>query len=374
MWSAELFPSRSRHSQRKLSTLDLTDTAAPTLALLADTRIWRQRLVETFTFHDADHVGVASSYQIELPPLFVDQFVPRGTEQVNLLVPITTRPKQTLVHFGVEVGTHAEGLLLPRVAIAQLQRLNIEELCSISSVNAADLSGLTPSLTSAICSFTPAPWQEFLAHTHGDSESALCDYLSDGLGFTVDTPQVRRWRERAEPAGASLVEVLDEPNDYNSSSENVLLALPGMDPLPRDAREVSAVVDGFAHAIEAAYRAGDSDLLSVIAEYGRRWEVIIEAEIPVYRPTTIRLAEDRILGLDARGRTVQRFALGDAASVHFEARVTDNHVVLAPEFRVFDLFGRPVGVPWIESAYKTPETLSLYSSVSGRQYYQGVHK
>lgn len=353
------------------STVDLTESVESTLVLLDDTLAWRQRLVEKFTFHDASHVSVASSYRIELTPAFLQEFVPAGATSVNLLLPVTTRPKRPLLNFGIRVGMAGEAFVLPRRANADIQARYLRRMCRTSPAPDGGLAGLTFPLLYAICSFTPDPWREFLASEGGDPPRALARYLASGLGFAIAATDLERWQQLAGYAGQQLVAALEEPPDGESPSENVLLALPALWQLPTSADEVDAIVRGFSCAVHNAASAGDHDLMSVLAEYGRRWEVIVEAQVPTYRPAVVHLTEDRPLGLD-RGRTVQRVALGDAGSVHFEARVMDHHVKLAA-WRVHDLVGHPVGVPLFESARLTKETLSLYTSVSDRPYYVDVH-
>jgi hypothetical protein len=318
---------------------------------------------------------VTSTYQIEFPPDFVRKFAPRSAEHANLLIPLTTRPKKTLLNFDIRVGEDKEGFLLPRTAIAEIEAVALLSVRDSSPAPRRCLQGLNFRLLYAICSFTPATWDTFLAEHGGDRQSAVAAYLEDGLGFVVSPARLAGWLRIAAASRRVLVDALEEPPDDRSSSEHVLLALPGLDPPPRHPFEVTSILVGFRRAIQCALTAEDDTLLSDLAEYGRRWEVLIEAEVPLHRPTLIRIAEDRPLGLSA-GRTIQRVALGDAASVHFEARVADQHVVLdVQDFGVTDLEGNPVGVPYIESVLVTPESLSLYTSVGRdeRPDYVNVH-
>jgi hypothetical protein len=347
--------------------LDLTHSVEPTLFLLRDTRAWRQRLVESYTYYDAAHVRVSSSYQVELPPDFVARFVPHRHSSVNVLVPLTTREKQALIGFDVEVGD-GQGFLLPRRAGADVQTAYLLQLRDTSSARPVDLAGLTPALLYAISWFTPATWQEFRADAYDDID-ALTRYLADGLGLAVWRAHVALWVRRSDECAQTLQAALREPPSDVSGSENVLLALPGVDPLPQTVEEVDTIVDGYVRGVEAARSAGDDDFLSVLAEYGRRWEVIVEAQLATERPTMMRIGEDRPLGLDAGGRVVAHVALGDAASMHFEARVGDPHVAVVGPLLVTDLHGDPVGVPLLESARVTDEAVSLYSSVPDRPYY-----
>lgn len=104
-------------------------------------------------------------------------------------------------------------------------------------------------------------------------------------------------------------------------------------------------------------------MLVALAEYGRRWEVLIETVLPVREPATITLIEERPLNLQRRA-TRQLVSLGDARSAHAQFRITDPAVELG-DFSVADVFGNPIGVPYLEAVRETPEALALYSADPG---------
>jgi hypothetical protein len=131
------------------------------------------------------------------------------------------------------------------------------------------------------------------------------------------------------------------------------------------------MLDGLRKAVVDADAANDQNFLEALADYGRRFEVVVEVELPLLEPTTIKIAEDRPLEVARWGWAPQRFSFGDARSAHFEARVTDPNVEVT-DFDVRDLGGDRVGFGWIESARRTRETLSIYSSEKERPYYVDV--
>lgn len=214
----------------------------------------------------------------------------------------------------------------------------------------------------------PQVFQWFEATNPTGLEHALAEYLADGVRFPVSRADILRWIGPSREAGDILRKALDEPPERYSSAELVLLALPRMDPLPRSVHEIDRIVGGFWDAIRLTHEAGDDELLSALAEYGRRWEVIVETEVPIDEPTTIRLIEDRPLGLDQSGWIEQVVSLGDTQSASVQVRVIDNTVGVR-DFDVQDLDRRAIGIPLLEAARKTSEGFSLYSAVPDRPYY-----
>ena len=192
---------------------------------------------------------------------------------------------------------------------------------------------------------------------------ALRQYLADRLRLPgeVDTDQVAEWRKLTTLAGKYLADALDEPPEPLSSAEEVLLALPDMEPAPRGVDEISAIVRKFFVGVQAARSSGDQRLLEALAEYGRRYEIIAEVELPLLEPATVTLAEDRPLRRYFPGRTTHHFPLGDALSAHLEVRSDDPQVVIAGKFDVRDAHEKPIRA-WFETVRWTPEALALYSS------------
>jgi hypothetical protein len=168
--------------------------------------------------------------------------------------------------------------------------------------------------------------------------------------------------KECESAAEVLTGVLDESPDPFSSSECVLLALPDMRHAPKTSETIAALVRRYARAIRLAEEAGDTAVLQALADYGRRWELIVEATVPLGRPWRIRVEEDRPLCW-TKGKSQQVLALGDAQSVHFEVDVTDPTVALREgSYRLLDHRGDDVSQWLVEDVRDTKETLSLYTS------------
>ena len=359
--------------------IDLSESADFFIELLDDTSVWRERLVQEVTFASASQARVVSGYQIDFPPDLVERHVPGRNRfrTANVLLPLATRPKGDFfkLDFAGPGGNPVQ--LTARASIAGLERLYLRGLVESSPAPHNALEGFSDALLEAICVHTPALFRDhFMTQCRGWWELALAQYLNDGLGLAANArfspAAIAPLLEDARRVGRVLASHFEEPPDPYSSSEQVLLALPRMDPRPRTKDEVADVVRAYSSAVESAHQFADHALLIALADYGRRFEVIVEVEVPLLEPSTIKLSEDRPLKPSVFGITRQRFALGEARSAHFEAHVIDPNVVIGRRFALRDPWGYPVGYGWVESISQTPETLSVYSSERGRPYYVDV--
>lgn len=293
---------------RHRDPIDLTNSSDFTLELLDRTWDWRTRLSEEFELGSGEHARVVSRYEIEITRSLIESF-PGGSEasRVKALLPVTTRENRPFLNFSIIGPGDSPAHLMRRSAIAAIESEALARYVIGSSVS--DLPklrrGLSDNLLEAVCVFMPQVFQEYEAMNPKSFERALAEYLTDGLSFPVNRTDVVGWMGPSREAGDILREALDEPEMRHSSAELILLAIPRMDPLPQSVHEIGRVVAGFRDSIQMAHEAGDIDLLSVLAEYGRRWEVIIETEVPIDEPATIRLIEDRPLGLEDRPLVLQ---------------------------------------------------------------------
>ncbi|MDP9388190.1 MAG: hypothetical protein M3Q48_09845 [Actinomycetota bacterium] len=350
-----------------MSVLDLTRNPDFTFTLLSDTWAWRQRLVESFVLGSTWHASVRSSYQVELPAGLLEPFASDDpADAVRAIFPLTTRPKRPLLGFDVEGPNGTPAHLLLRLSIAAIQA---EYLAVLRDQTDPDLAEKLPDrLLEAICVFTPAVYREF-DEDGGHKAADVTSYLTSGLGFAIGEADVSRWLELEAATGRRLAAALDEPGDRFSSSEHVLLALPRLDPLPTSTDEIDALLRSYADAVRTVAD-GAPLLASALAEYGRRWEVLIETTVPVAEASTITLVERRPLVLRRRKASMS-FASGDARSAH-AAFYVDDPAVEIDAFEVADGHGRDVGVPNIEGVRTTPEALALYSAEPDRPYYLDV--
>ncbi len=140
--------------------MDLTGETAFTLALLRDTRAWRQRLVEELSLSSRHHVRIVSSYQIDIPPNLLSEFDlagrRRSPDSAQVIVPLGTRVKRPLLAFDVQGPNGSSAALHPRAAIARVQAEYVIELMATSPGDRNQITaGLPFELVEAICRFTP---------------------------------------------------------------------------------------------------------------------------------------------------------------------------------------------------------------------------
>jgi hypothetical protein len=355
---------------------DLSERSDFLLALFDDTQSWRERRVEELTFGSGVHVRASTALQIDFPPALLEQFVDLSrVRRANLLVPLGTREKRPLLGLNIIGHGGAPAHLVPRASIAALETLYLEFLVSFSPAAQQLGPRLPGGLLEAICVFSPDLFRSFLAEeadvpmvSPEPIDVALARYLASGLDLEITPGDVRTWRAQRTRVGDVLTRHLGEQRSVVSSSEEVLLAIPRVDPLPSSKDEIESLVFEYNEAVLAADAAGDDVFLSVLAEYGRRYEMIVETEIPLLEPATITVGENRSLNLRAGGQSRQLFALGEARSAHFEGRVSDPSVTVT-DFDVRTLDGEPARLGPLESVKHTSESVSLYSSEPDRPFY-----
>jgi len=363
-------------------TADLTENAAFFRVLLSDTLAWRERLVERFVFGSGNHVRVTSSYQCEIPPDLAKEFLPSKAgkiDRIKALVPVTSRPKEPLLGFSLRGPDGSPGHLLRRADIAALQSGYIMEAISTSSVDDALATGISEELAEAVCAFTPGLYDRILQDQQHPCErhrraTATAEYLRYGLDLDMSSEEVVPLLAQCDGAGSVLSGVLDEPPDYSSSSECVLLALPLMENPPETVEALSEAVEGYVSAVCAAERRQDLTVLQALADYGRRWELVAEVELPLGEPWTIKTAEDRPLRW-SRDSSNQILAIGDAQSAHFEIAVADPSIALREgHHQLTTLHGEVLSFGDIEDIRETSESMSIYTSQEGRGVYYSALK
>jgi hypothetical protein len=354
---------------------DLSEESGFFLELLDDPTAWRQRLVSELNFHDSSHVQVLTSYQVDFPPdLLRDYINPRRTRTVNVLVPLTSRPKEALLNFSISGPNGSQATLTSRASTAALQAQYLQVLAELSNTSGQLLQDIDEPLCEAISVFSPDRFRDLFLQAErrlrgADFEAALQAYLESGLGIQISLAQVRAWRQQTVPTGAILAARLGEEPDPLSSSEEVLLVVPLLPGPPATAGQVGSLVARYCSAVAAANAADDDDFLVALARYGRRYELIVELELPVLRPSRIKIEEDRplelsLINLQSRPwlqSTVQPVAFGDSRSTHIEARSSDPNVELAAKFNLYGSDGRDIS-GWSEATRSTHEAVTIYSS------------
>jgi hypothetical protein len=261
-----------------------------------------------------------------------------------------------------------------RADTAALQAGYVREIVASSPVAEFLESALSEDLIEAISLFTPGLYRRIWDDVGEDQRRAVSAYLEQGTGVELCPATLAASLRECDSTADILADVLGEAQDPMSSSECVLLAIPHMRHPPRTDETLGALVRRYARAIRLANDAGDTAVLQALADYGRRWELIVEVTVPVGRPWRIRLEEDRPLRWH-NGTSRQDLALGDALSVHFEVVVTDPSVSLkGGSYRLVDHRDEDVSRWLLEDVRDTRETLSLYTSQEQREpYYATLH-
>lgn len=293
-------PTHCRTGQRGPAVIDLSQHWELTFALLDDTWAWRERAVDEFVLRDSDHVRATTAYQIRLPVELIQRFeaTVQPGDEIRLLLPFAIRPKQLLLNAEFLGPTESQMTLLLRQVIAEIQAEYIEHVDGRPS-------GEQPSggsLWVAISAYSDSLWREHLAATKpfvldrlrsNPSErrriDALVSYLNADLSLGIAASDVDRWLAELEPARMALVEALGEGDDPDSPSECVLLAIPFMLVRPGRIEDINILVSEFVRAVDLM----GEPTRQVVAEYGRRWEAIVEITLPVGQACEVQVSEQR---------------------------------------------------------------------------------
>lgn len=356
---------------------DLSDEWGLTFALLDDTRLWRQRAVHELVLRDSDHVATSVAYQVKLPLEVARRYRPGASvgDDVRLRLPLTFRPKQLLLDVDF-VGAHgAPVTLLLRHEIAEMQTQYLAHVDG-TPVSSQPAGG---GLWSAVSAMTPAEWQRLRHRFEIEALAAgipsckvearphaLAEYLNIALGFEIDVAAVKEWVTRSDNARLTLIRALGEGDDPDSSSECILLAVPFMPVKPESGSDIDDLVDEHCLAVNSMH-SRDSRCLQVLAEYGRRWEVIIDTTVPAGVPCSIKMHEQRPWADAPSPDVTQELAFGDAATTHIEIRAADHSVELDKP-RVMDVAAGDTMLDKCDEIRTTADAVAIYASGEERPY------
>ena len=355
----------------EIEVIDLTEEWDSTFALLDDTRAWRERSVYEIVLGDGDSVNTTTAYQVRIPLDLVRRFQPQAEsgDWVRLLLPFAVRSKELLFKVDFKGVRDHPVVLLRRQEIAELQARYLARL-------APDAPASLPSLWEGLSAFTTTAWHHHIATTkprvwhrvrRGYKESwrkrALAAYLSNGLGLNIKPGHVTKWLNETEQARKALVEALGEGEYPDSSSECILLAIPFMSYRPESIKAIDILIGQFREAVDAM----SQDALQVLAEYGRRWEAIVETTVPIGRSCTIKLTEKRPWIETPSPVLEQVLPFGDALSTHIETRSTDPDVEIK-RLDVTDLEGKSLGIEGGDAKREAADAAAFYASSDERPY------
>ncbi len=301
--------------------IDLVDEWGLTFSLLDDTRAWRERAVYKFVLRDSDHVDVSTAYQIRLPVEMVHPYdrTARPGDLLRVALPFTVRANDLLLD--IDFG----GVRDNPIALRLRQEIAEMQAQYIAHVDGRPLGDqpLGGALWVAVSSYTPFDWREHYGRAKPSAirrlvpgfrdfwrTRALVEYLNADLKLDIVAKDITRWISRTADASQLLATALGEPQDMESSSECILLAIPFMPVRPRRITDIDILVDEFCTSVEKM----DPPTREVLAEYGRRWEVIVDTVIPIGQSCTVKMSEQRPWINAPSPIMKQEVAFGDAAT------------------------------------------------------------
>lgn len=350
-------------------TLDLTGDVDLTVLLMKDD-YWRSRIIETVTIDRALSACTTREYQVA-PLIEAVKDILGGHEpavdHAHVVLPLAAVPKRVLVGFNLIVQS-GEAFLLKRREIAKRQAAFILDLAGDLGVKPT--SDKTVEFLIAICEFTPGPWQRFRRgrYRFRSDNKSLRRYLEGGLRFKISDHDLRLWKEAANWICGLMQNSLQENRDRESSSENVLLALPilsakGLVPSASDVtqyvKELKLFID------ECKNKEASARILKTIAEYGKRFPLLISCKMPLREPASVAEVQDIPLEIGLRGRSRINVLFNDAASNHIVIRVSDPDVQLKWR-KVGTLTGGELPANMFNLVLESKEDLAIYGSEPDR--------
>ncbi|OHV38127.1 MULTISPECIES: hypothetical protein [Pseudofrankia] len=400
---------RRRDDADAAPILDLTDVHEVTTALLVpppELRGVRRRVVDQFTLLSANRAKLARS--INWGPLdgLLNSVVPptrrldtrgRLPAEVSLLLPVSTLPKRALVAFNLAGPGGSDAHLVPYTTSVAIQGYVVALL-------AEEIGHLPPPdarrMVDAISRFRPGrlagnrprlmpqrrPLDALTARPL--SLRALGEYLAREADLAVPEATLHRWTGLVEGAQGVLLAALDEPFDPLSSADTLLLAAGELrrDPeLPDDptVEDVERYLTAFVDWVDELAAAGPRavPVLSTIAEYGRRWEALAQVAVDPYRPSLIKMTEERRALLvrhpPARQYTSRwRWVTGSLAmtspmalvdldpgvgSYHVSIGTDDSSIEISHPV-VLDLYDDPVERTYVEDVQDNREVYAYYTT------------
>lgn len=297
-------------------------------------KYWRSRVVETVTIDRAPAARFHRSVQVAPLIETIRDFCPNDDlpQTARVVLPVGVLPKRTMVGFDV-TSLNGSAFLLKRVEVARRQALFLRDLALEAGYSCPQevLNFFT-----AMCEFPPGPWQHYRTGSwrFRSEEWRLRQYLSSGLGFPVAPHEISAWKRSADRIKSQMLYCLREDPYRDSSSENVLLALPllASKNLVRNSTDVTEYLRCISEFVDKCARDNNSPrVLRVMAEYGKRWEVLIDCLVYLNEPTCVEMTQDIPLAIGLAGRSFVEVSFADAASNHVAIRVSDPDVELVAQ-------------------------------------------
>lgn len=270
--------------------VDLTSPEV-TRRLLRNPRDWRERAVESLRVGSAQFIQRERSLQCRpLFPVVADLLTPDmpPSSTAFMVLPLGLMPKQPLLEFDV-VGPLSEPVLLRRPEIADRESALIFDYAGEAGLG---VPASMPTFLPLLLGFTEGSWTA-VKTDHRRPEDALRAYLDAGLAEPPTAQQRERLRALSERAHGLLDPYNESPANSTSAAESPFLLAPVLveGGYVAHVGEAVAAVEDYVDVVEAAAEraaaqtlSAAGDLLSVLADYGRHWELMVLAEVPLDRP------------------------------------------------------------------------------------------
>lgn len=344
--------------------LDLTSPEV-TRRLLAHPRAWRERAVERLQIGSAEFVHRHRSLQCRpLFPLVYDLVAgapPSATAFV--VVPLGLLPKQPLLQFDVH-GPAGPATLIRRPDIAAREALLLEAYAAEAGL---PVSAALREVLPVLLSLTEGSWAAVKTQARRWQDPVDL-YLRQGLTQPVSREQLSRLHAASRRAGAALDPYNELPADLTSAAESPFLIVP---PLVEDVYvdgidQAVLLVEEYADLVERAAQEADretpnaaADFLTVLADYGRQWELMVLAELPLDRPFTRTFEHLDPAGVRGWRNTVtSSVVIADADSNHVTLSVDDPGARLVRVRGVHPRTGKPAIMG--STSRKTAELHAFY--------------
>lgn len=332
---------------------------------------WRQRSVTEIVLRERDYVDLTTAYQICLPLELIRKYASKARigDTIRLRLPFSVRPKQLLLDTDFTGYRNNSTSLLLRDEIATIQAeqllkknelpLDNDSLIYITLVGVSRYMVPGWRQYNSPRGFLKWPIALYRRTKFGKKKhmsKAIAKYLDDELNdVKVEPNHVNDWLELLKPAASKLIEALGEGEHTDSSADCVLLAIPFMEKSPTGLKAIDEVVETYSRFVNSL----DQESLRLLANYGRRWQAIVETVVPIGVPCTIRMSERRPWPGSIRHRMVQEIQFGNAKSTHIEIRVASDAVMISKP-RVLDFANKTVG--YFDELRDTPHAAAIYTS------------
>lgn len=310
---------------------------------------------------------------MQLAPLrdYLSPFLEPDTDRVRVLIPACTLPKRPLLSFRLSVD-EGNAYLLNRASISELQVSYIVKQMEIEGMQPPDPRLVE--LLRVMSEFSSGYWRRRRDGLYrGQSKAvAIRKYVLEATGIETTDAYFDYLHHRALAVGRILRDTIKETADPYSASDDFFLALPLLNerrPLYSE-DDLYLAVRLMEQFVTEAVTIGATNTLLAVGEYGRRYEAIVECELSVDQPATLRIEHDLPLDIKARGRVQLDQIFGDCLTNHLMVKVEDPDVELVQRTPK-DGNGKKLTGDVFTHARTTREDVAVYGAEYNREYLIG---